>query len=177
MALFSGARVEELGQLLVTDICHEGDVWYIDINTRDEGKKVKNRSSHRKVPLHPEVVRCGFLEYVEERRRSGDVRLFPDLRADKHGQLTGNWAKWWGRYARTIGITDRRKVFHSFRHTFKTACRAAGIGKEFHDAMTGHSSGDVGDQYGDKYPVGVLARELEKVAYEGLDLEQLRLPQ
>ncbi len=47
--------------------------------------------------------------------------MFPGLRPDKKGAVTGNWSKWWGRYARQSGITDRRKVFHSFRHTFKDA--------------------------------------------------------
>ena len=121
LALFSGARVEEIGQLLVSDIRQEDRVWYFDINTRDEGKRVKNRASRRKVPLHPEVLRCGFLEFVGERRQSVNPRLFPDLKPDKLGQLTGLWSRWWGRYARKNGVTDRRKVFHSFRHTFKTA--------------------------------------------------------
>ncbi len=49
MALFSGARVEELGQLLVTDIGAEGAVWYFDINTLDHGKRVKTAGSRRKV--------------------------------------------------------------------------------------------------------------------------------
>lgn len=173
LALFTGARVEELGQLLVKDVGQDGEFWFIDINTRDEGKKVKNRTSRRKVPLHPELLRCGFLRFVEERRRQSGRRLFPDLKADKHGQLSGNWSRWWGRYARRHGITDSRKVFHSFRHTFKTACRAAGLGKEIHDALTGHKSGDVGDAYGEGYPVSVLGPMLAKISYPGLDLSHL----
>lgn len=171
MALFTGARVEELGQLLVSDVRQDGAIWYLDINTRDEGKRLKNRSSHRLVPIHPELERAGFLEYVALRRKQGNgARLFPELRPDKHGHLTNNWSKWWGRYAREQGITDKRKVFHSFRHTFKTACRAAGIPKEIHDRLTGHTSGDVGDEYGDKHPVAVLAHQMRKIKYKGLQL-------
>ena len=69
---------------------------------------------------------------------------------------------------------EPRKVFHSFRHTFKSECRAAGIGKEFHDAITGHTSGDVGDDYGRQYTVEVLAREIKKVKYRGIDVSHSR---
>src|SRR5437763_17084651 len=63
------------------------------------------------------------------------------------GQITGNWSKWWARYTADLGITNPRKVFHSFRHTFKRACRAARIEEELHDALTGHTSASVGRRY------------------------------
>jgi integrase len=62
----------------------------------------------------------------------GTDRFFPAIKAGRMGVLTGNWSKWWGRYMRNvIGIKDRRKVFHSFRHTFKDACREAGLGRKY----------------------------------------------
>jgi hypothetical protein len=130
LAFFTGARLE------------------LDLNTLEEGKSLKTRSSRRKVPLHPELVRCGFLAYVADRREKGDRQLFPDLKQDARGSRTASWSKWWGRYARNIGITDRRKVFHSGRHMFKDAARAARIEEAISDALTGHSSGSVGRSYG-----------------------------
>jgi hypothetical protein len=49
VALFSGARVEEIGQALVTDVKQHDGVAYLDINTLDRraGKRVKNKSWHR----------------------------------------------------------------------------------------------------------------------------------
>ena len=75
---------------------------------------------------------------------------------------------------RLRGQKIRRKAFHSFRHTFKSACRAAGVGEEYHDDLSGHQSGDVGDDYGEGYPVTVLEPELAKVKYQGLDLSHLQ---
>jgi integrase len=172
VALFSGARVEEIGQALVTDVKEHDGIAYLDINTLDKraGKRVKNKSSRRKLPLHPELLRCGLLAYVEERRHKGEARLFPDLRPSVSGQVTGNWSKWWGRYTDALGITDPRKVFHSFRHTFKRACRAARIEEELHDALTGHTSASVGRSYGSGVPLEVLAEAIAKVSYKGLDL-------
>jgi integrase len=169
IALFSGAREEEIGQALVADVKEEHGIQYLDINTLDRraGKRVKNKSSRRKLPLHPELIRVGFLEYVEDRRRSGDQRLFPDLRPAVSGQVTGNWSKWWGRYTDGLGISDPRKVFHSFRHAFKDACRAARIEEELHDALTGHTSASVGRRYGGGVPLEVLAEAVAKVSYKG----------
>ena len=35
----------------------------------------------RRIPIHPELVRLGFLEYVATMRNSGHQLLFPELRA------------------------------------------------------------------------------------------------
>jgi integrase len=175
IALFSGARLEEIGQALVADVKQQDGVVYLDINTLDKqaGKRVKNLSSRRKLPLHPELIRCGLLGYVEDRRRAGGERLFPELRPSVSGQVTGNWSKWWGRYTDGLGIIDPRKVFHSFRHAFKDACRSARIEEELHDALTGHTSASVGRGYGNGVPLEVLAEEITKVSYKGLDLSHL----
>jgi integrase len=177
IALFSGARLEEIGQALVADVKVDEGIYYLDINTLDKqaGKRVKNLSSRRKLPLHPELLRCGLLDYVEAQRRGGDQRLFPELRPSVSGQVTGNWSKWWARYADGLGITDPRKVFHSFRHTFKLACRSARIEEERHDALTGHTSASVGRRYGGGVPLEVLAEEIAKVSYKGLDLSHLHV--
>lgn len=168
LALYTGARLEELGQALVTDVREEAGHPYLDINTADENKRVKTKGSRRKVPLHPEVIKAGFLEYVAGLREGGERQLFPDLKRDNRGRMTALWSKWWGRYARSIGITDRRKVFHSFRHTFKDACRRADIPEPIHDALTGHSSPSVGRGYGLGYPVEVLAAAVAKIRYDGV---------
>jgi hypothetical protein len=88
IALFTGARLEEIGQALTSDVKHEDGINYLDINTLDRraGKRVKNRSSRRKLPLHPDLIRCGLLAYVQQRRQAGDERLFPGLRPSVSGR-------------------------------------------------------------------------------------------
>ena len=49
------------------------------------------------------------------------------------------WTKWFGRYLGPHAVDQRSKTFHSFRHTFKRACREAGLSEEVHHALTGHS--------------------------------------
>jgi integrase len=114
-----------------------------------------------------EISGLGFLRYVEARRKAGDTLLIPAPRPDRYGKRTGNWSKWFGRCLReAVKITDARKVFHSFRHTFKSAGRRAGVEEEIHDALTGHVSGAVGRAYSD-YPLGPLKAAVDRVGLKG----------
>ena len=179
LALFTGARLTELGQLVVGDVREDEDtgIHYLDINAEGAGKSLKTKTAKRFIPVHPELVRCGFLKYVEDRRKKGgqQARLFPDLKLSRAGSLTGSFSNWWRGYARggVVGISDKRKVFHSFRHTFKSACRAARIEEEVHDAITGHSKGvSVGRSYG-AADLAVLAEAVARIGYKDLDLSHL----
>jgi len=172
LALFTGARLEELGQLHVADVKETEGIQYLDMTTVDEGKRYKTRSSRRKIPIHSELIRLGFMAYVEERRKAGDQRLFPEVRSSNES-VTAAWSKWWGHYVRKHGITDSRKVFHSFRHTVKDAFRDSGVDIALNDAIMGHAQGNVSSSYGQGYSLRVLADAMKKLGVPGLDLEHL----
>ncbi len=163
LAAYTGARAGELIQLGANDICHRDGIDFISINV-ENGKSLKTKSSIREVPIHPELVKCGFLEYVAARRAAGDDRLFLELKRETSDRITEKFSKAFLRYRRSIGITDPRKVFHSFRHSFKEACRAASIGEEIHDSLTGHSNGSVGRGYGG-VPLTTKAEAISKITY------------
>ncbi len=177
LALMTGARQRELGQLLVEDVKDENGIAYIDIK-KGEGKSLKTRSSARQVPLHPTLIKNGFLDYVKEQKERGERLLFPDLKPDTLGSPTGNFSKWFGRRLQKLGIRDfskdERRDFHSLRHNFKEACRNARIEEEVHDALTGHAPTNVGRRYGG-VPLELKATEIAKVQYLGLDLPPLCL--
>jgi len=154
IALYTGARLTEVGQLLLTDIKVEGAIHYFDFTTLDDDgnavKTLKNATSRRRVPVHHKIIEAGFLDYLAKLRATRQRYLFPLL---PHGNgdprlVMKPWGKWWGRYSDTLGITSSRKPFHSTRHAFKRACRRAGIGKDVHSELTGHATSDVGDGYG-----------------------------
>ena len=130
-------------------------------------KRLKTSSSHRRIPIHPELIRLGLLDYVQMLKEGQSDRLFPKLVENVNNQYTAAFSKWFGRYLRgTIGITDKRKTFHSFRHGFKEACRVAEIPKDLHDKLTGHMSSDVGDGYGgDLYPLMPLYTAIKKIEF------------
>lgn len=185
LSLFTGARINELGQLLVSDVLHTPVAGYfIHVIDEDDSdakntpiKTLKTASSRRKVPLHPELIKAGFIQYWDFIVKSGSDRLFPDLVPDCHGHITGNWSKWFSRYLRNdIKITEMEKVCHSFRHTFKDACRNAGLGEDVHDAFTGHASGSIGRGYGSGHSLRFLAKAIAKVKYPGLSIPVIHPP-
>ena len=173
MALYTGCRLEELGQLHVLDVKCEDGINYIDLNTLDAGKSLKNKGSRRSVPLHSELIRLGLLKYVSNIRASKEARLFPLLMPDDNGKVTASFSKWFGRYKAECGIeapSRGLKDFHSFRHTFKDACREVEISTEVHNSLTGHSSGDVGSTYGSGVSLKVKAENINKLSYAVLKM-------
>ena len=159
LALYTGARLEELGQLRPGDVHernyaddegHERTAWFIHMREDSEaGLKLKNAASERHVPVHYELVRLGFLGFVAAAKEANQQRLFSLLRPDKYGRLTAKWGEHWSVYRREVcGIADRRMVFHSFRHTFKDYARLAGIDEGIQRQLMGHSARDVADEYG-----------------------------
>lgn len=175
IAYYTGARLEEMAQLLITDIKQEpGLGYYFHLTDDDDAKTLKTVASRRRVPIHAELLRCGLLYYVNSVKGRSPF-LFPDLVPDKYQRRGANFSKFFTRYLReTVGITDRRKVFHSFRHTFKEACREKGVSEDVHDALTGHVGQGEGRRYGNEtYPLPPLFKAMQNFQLAGLNLTSL----
>ena len=73
---------------------------------------------------------------MEQVRSTGgkSSRLFPLLTPGPRGGFGEAWSKWFGRYIRDLGVTNKASVFHSFRHGFKDALRAAEVSEDVNDA-------------------------------------------
>jgi integrase len=176
LACFSGAREEELGQLRVGDIVRVHRLgWMMRITDEAPDVTVKTGSSRRNVPLHAQVMRCGFLGYVERQRAAGHEWLFHELTPSTYGKRTTSFSKVFKRYLKSaVSIDKKTHVFHSFRHGFKDACRDSGIDMEVHDALTGHKTPGVGGVYrGESYPLRPLFDAIKRLQYRGLDLSHL----
>ena len=173
IGMFTGAGLEEIAQLRSEDVKDEDGIAYLHVRDIAEGTKLKNAASRRRVPIHPELERAGFLHYVEQIRGQGSEWLFPALKPDRDGVRSANWSKWWGRYVRgkRVGITDSTKVFHSMRHGFKDACEEAELPDKVARALMGHKIYDVHDQYGRlgrRPPLKRLYKAICKIRYPGL---------
>lgn len=174
LALFTGARVEELAQLLVSDVQYlEGLGHYLNITDEAEHSHLKNSASRRRIPIHPILSACGFIDYIAV--ISPAKFLFPHLKPNPRGKMGGYYSNFFSVYLRNqVKIKDSRKVFHSFRHTFKDACRVSGIEEAVHDALTGHTNASVGRKYGnEQYPIEPLFEAMERFDILGLDLSHL----
>jgi integrase len=185
LALYSGARLNELAPMCADDVKVDpssGVRFMTVIEDEDAGRSVKTENSVRAFPIHPELVRIGFLEFVGRcRTASGSsARLFPLLTRGSKDGFGEAFSKWFGRYKRALGIENKKSVFHSFRHGFKDVLRAAGVNEDINDALTGHGGGNVVARgYGSdvmvrRFGFPRLKEALEKAHYPGLDLSSLR---
>jgi integrase len=82
IALYTGMRLNEICQLDVTDIqqSKKGSL-FISVNANTSDKFVKNDPSKRSIPVHPDLVRIGFLGFVDQQKGRAK-KLFPDLIPD-----------------------------------------------------------------------------------------------
>jgi integrase len=176
-SLFSGLRIEEVCQLRVSDIReHCGQPFFRIIDGEDQ--KLKNAISRRNVPVHEELIRCGFMDFVEAGRKAHNEWLFPELKLDKYGKHSSAFGKRWNRKLRkviSLRKGDHTKVFHSFRHLFKHVARQCGIEEQVSDALSGHGSNDTeARKYGGlSYPEEPLFEGMKQFKIAGLDLSHL----
>ena len=153
-----GARLSALGSPAASDVRVEGGEAHLQI------WKDKTRTGRRRIPIHPTIIKLGFMDYVRSLPEDGP--LFP-------GFNRAAYTKRFGGMLDGIGLSDPALVFHSLRHGYKDACRAAGISEEVHDALTGHAGGGVGRSYGRGVPLQVLEAAVKKIEYRGLDMSRL----
>ena len=129
LAFYTGARVNELCQLNPqTDILHDPDtdIDYVLITDETEAdervtKSVKTGVA-RAVPLHPELIKGGFLDYVQAVRDVGHRRLFPAWAPAKNGKASTQGENWFCDLLRDTGLRDETPYkcvlgSHVFRHT------------------------------------------------------------
>ena len=177
LSLFTGARLNELCQLRVRDVRTVDGVLCLDINDED-GKRLKTRASMRLVPLHPELLRLGFEDYVASLPKGSS--LWPEMETGTTGYSSDAVSKWFIRFLdKTLGHADRKRAqlsHHSFRHTMKDRMREVGIDERIQDAFIGHETAHVSAAYGTGYRPRAILAEISKVHFEGLSLEHLYPP-
>lgn len=178
IALFSGARQGEIAQLETQDIQNEKGIWFIHINNSGEDKRklVKSAYAKRSIPIHSQLEKIGFLNFVAEQKQSGSTHLFPNLERDNKGQF-GSVSKFFGKYLIHIGIKEkgnREKTFHSFRHGFTDELRKEYSEDQF-KPLLGHSGRSVTGGYGTGETYSVAKRKImiETVNYEDLSLDHI----
>jgi integrase len=133
LALFSGARIGELARLELSTFEEvDGVKCYRIMDT-------KTTDGRRIVPIHSQLLSLGLWDYAQALRSKGEIFLIPHRPQDPAGTHPNNRTKdpaqragdVWGKWVDACGITNTRKVFHSFRSTAIT---------DLHNANAGHAS-------------------------------------
>lgn len=176
LALWTGARLEELAQLHHEDLKRDRTgIPFILIH--DEGvRRVKTEHSIRSVPVHPELVRMGFPDLFKASLHG--ERIFPELQPTGRLQKFGDtYSSHFTDYRRHCGLYERWRDFHSFRRTFITAMRTrakidlftvaaiAGHDEELPELQRARQTEDYTD-----YDISVLAEAIGKLDYAAMGL-------
>ena len=111
LALYTGARSSsEIARIKLAYIYEEQGVQVINLSGAS-----KNIQSKRLVPIHHDLIKLGLLDYAKGLAVAGQARLFPDWEPEDKVN------RWFLRsFLPSLGINDKHKVFHSFRHNLKT---------------------------------------------------------
>lgn len=169
IALYTGARMQEICQLSASDIQPHGERHFFNINDDGEGKYLKTANSRRRIPVHADLIRLGLLEYAEKMRQTGSQKLFPDIPPDGGNRLSGTFTK---RFAsllrRQAMVTEKTVCFHSFRHTFIDKLRNTGTPSYVIKAITGHAEGTITahDGYGTGASLDTLFSAMDNVSFD-----------
>ncbi len=162
----------EICSLDVDDVKEDGEYsWFMITAT-----KTKKRYA---VPIHDELKRLGFLEYLAKRRKGGGKKLFPDAPLGAAGRSAyAPVTQWWDHVTTREGIKRPGKNIHRFRYSFITARVASGIPDSIGQALVGHASGTTAVERGyvDIRLVDVIdlwERGISKLVFRGLDLSHL----
>lgn len=177
IGLYTGCRLNEGAQIFTEDVGELDGIPYFLIKPDSAtGRSVKD-SKKRRVPIHPDLVRMGLLEYVAKIKQAGHVQLFPELTITRsQGKLGDKWGSWWSNYVRKdLGITRIPQPFHAFRHTFIEHGRVSKMDTELRRIIEGHAPNTVEfkNYGGSLYPLEPLYEELVKLKFRGLDLSHL----
>ena len=176
---FTGCRANEVCQLRVEDVDHADGIDFIDLTlfgkdgVRVQGKRLKNASSSRAVPVHDELVRAGFLDFVERRRAAGEERLFPELSQNAFGRYSHEVSRQFGDLLDRVGLPEPSLVLHGLRHGFRDACRDAGLPTEIADGLGGWAGRGEGEGYGSRAGLARVqsnARHMAKLTMGGFKL-------
>lgn len=154
LCAYSGARINEVAQLRPDDFFQVGDDWFFRLTTRG-GRSIKNQHSIRRIPVHPDVIAEGLLDFVFEPGRAVDQCLFPNRSALN----VRDWIR------DDLSLTRAELApNHGWRHLFEDLAMSAGMSDTAKSYITGRSRGSSSEGYGKSdVMLAGLAREMRKI--------------
>lgn len=177
LGLFTGARLDELCGLRVEDVAEQNGIRFLDIRPHDL-RRLKSEAASRHIPIHSELLRLGFLRYVENVRKQGHKMLFPGLSGGGPDEKR-SWylSKKFSDYRKAVGAGSNTTVFHSLRANVAEALENAAIPESEAARLLGHEFYTMSyGVYSGGLRLPILQRVVEAIQYPGLNLSRLHYP-
>jgi integrase len=159
IAAYHGFRREEICGLAVDDIKSVGGNPIFSI-ADNKFRRIKNSQSEREQIIHPEVLRLGFLEYVEQIRLLGYDCVFPDLYSPGTKSAAGDRL-----YDELLPALRAAKLTpHHLRHFFDNTLKQRGVHQEIREDFMGHrGESESTNRYVDALHPECQLQHLEKI--------------
>ncbi|WP_395395642.1 site-specific integrase [Novosphingobium sp. BL-8A] len=165
LALYTGARRDEVAKLMVSDIGEEAGIAYLRVEETESGG-IKTARSRRIIPVADELIRLGFLNYADAIRRDGQAVLFPDLVPGTASQKMGDvyYKRYWSKIARRLPFLKRGQAMHAFQHMVSTELKAAEVFEEKRSDLLGHACDNpMADRYSKATRLAKLRTVVNKI--------------
>jgi integrase len=147
LALATGCRVDEIGSLKLEQVKPDGTGFHI--------LRGKTHNAKRYIPATQEAMsllaeRYEAVKSLQASVATAEQRLFPEWPLKPATGKANSVSQWFTRYRRRVlGVeTDGRLVMHSFRHTWRTVARRAGVAEDRIRELGGwRGERDTADEY------------------------------
>ena len=176
LGIFSGMRTNEMCQLRLSDLKKADKIWFMFVED-SENTKVKTESSIRKIPLHPQLIELGFIDYVGNLRKKKKTRVFWELREDRDGFASKVSRHYNEKFLPAIGVWEKhKKVLYCTRHTFINKLYSEKVDENVIKTLVGHEKEFTMKHYGgDPFTPEVLLEEISKVNYSKINWKGLKI--
>lgn len=167
-------RLDEICGLRTEDVAEESGILFFDIVSH-EGRRVKTAASRRRVPVHSELLRMGFDEYLANIQRQRHQYLFPALKPGGPDKKR-SWyiGKRFTQYRRSVGVSDPNTTFHCLRKNTATALERARIPENEAVQILGHKKMTMSyGLYSSGLDLNGLRHAVEAIQYHDLGLAHL----
>lgn len=173
VALWTGMRSDEIAQTLLENVylpeCGYEGKPHIHVPTG------KSKNARRDVPIHPELLQCGFGQYVKSLKAKNEEYLFPKWKtpAGKNKSSSASQRNFNSKIVKLCD--DDRPTFHSFRHTMKEELYRIGMIEQQQDAVLGHKPTGMSKVYLKNRKLSAYYEKfVQDICFPGLDIEHLK---
>jgi integrase len=132
------------------------------------GQRLKTLASKRVVPVHPLLIKAGFVAFVDDRARQRAKQLFNYLPTNQNEDWSRQYCQQLGRLQTTLCMNSGdRPTAYSFRHSFIDEMKQQEIDESIVAQIVGHETKNITfSRYGKKYPISLLVKKLKRVKYD-----------
>jgi integrase len=176
LGILSGMRTNEMCQLRLSDLKKEKGIWFIHVE-ESEDTKVKTINSIRKIPVHPQLLELGFMQYVGNMKRKKKDRVFWELTKTRDGYSKQVSRHYNERFLPALGVWKKNvKVLYCTRHTFINCLYQKNADENIIKSLVGHEKEFTMKHYGgDPFTPERLLKEISKVSYSGINWKSLKV--